>query len=58
VKAYVCVRCQQHHCERDGLIFREHLGHQSKHGIYHLSERDWALVKLVHRDRAARGEPT
>jgi hypothetical protein len=51
MKAYGCVKCQRHHAERDGAIYRDHLGFQSKHGIYRLSERDWALGKLVLADR-------
>jgi hypothetical protein len=47
VSAYGCVKCQKHHAERDGAIYREHLFAQSKHGVYRLSERDWALAKLV-----------
>lgn len=46
MNAYGCVKCQKHHAERDGVIYREHLYFQSKHGIYRLSERDWALAKL------------
>ena len=47
MNAYGCVKCQKHHTERDGAIFREHLYFQSKHGIYRLSERDWALARLT-----------
>ena len=51
MSAYGCVRCQQHHCERD-VLYQPHLMFQSKHGIYRISERDWAFGKLAAAGRA------
>ena len=54
MNAYGCVKCQQHHCERDAL-YTLHLMFQSKHGIYRVSGKDWAFGKLVASRNTRRG---
>lgn len=43
IRCYGCVKCQKTHVEGERL-FQAHLYHQSKHGWYWISGRQYKLV--------------